>query len=137
MLINEIVSKPINNASEAEQIVAVRQSLEAIRDIINPSEAVQLAAVTKHGAALFFIKKASPAVIIAAINENPYILLSIKQQPLTIMNACKASILKYILELIRDLQIRKYDHSLINAINYTNWPELRIIKKSLDAVSRK
>ncbi len=68
----------INDMTEKEQILKVRDCFHHFSDIKNPSEAVQLAGMNEHGGLIEYIAKPSEAVQLAAINDSTSAIYRIK-----------------------------------------------------------
>ena len=126
-------SQDLSNKSETDQMAEIKTDPWNIKYIKNPSEAVQLAAVKKDGLTIKHIKNPSEAVQLAAVSEYIPSILYIKNVSLNVLNACKQGILKDILTEMRWGRITSYWDPLVQVIHNTGWPELAIIKKSLDA----
>jgi hypothetical protein len=122
----------IKNPSQEVQLAAVKLDRYAIRFIKNPSPDVQLAAVKQFGDVLRFIKNPSYEVQLAAINQHVPAIIYIKNPSVNALNSCKDSIIKYILTVMKKRQDIESSNPIFSKLNGTNWPELSIIKKSLD-----
>jgi len=126
----------IKNPSEAVQLAVVNQDGSAIRYIKNPSEEAQLIAVNKNGYRIHCIKNPSERVQLAAVKENIYALEYIKNPSLSVLNQCKPEIIKLILINVKDGNL-EVASQVLQKVAKTNWPELAIIKKSLDYESKR
>ncbi len=158
MLINEII-KDLNDVSEDKQISAVQHNKRAIGYIVNPSikvqlaavkfdgyalgfiqypsEEVQLAAVEQQGYAIGYIRDPSEKVQLAAIGENQFAVQYIDNPTPRVLNICKSTIIKSILTSILHGNTFSSYESMLQLIKNTGWPEVAIIKKSLDANENK
>jgi hypothetical protein len=126
----------IKNPSEQVQLAAVKQNGYAIQYIKNPSEQVQLAAIKQDVYAIVYIKNPSERVQLAAVKENIYAIVYIKNPSLSVLNQCKHEIIKSILIWFKNENISAIS-KLLQKVAKTNWPELEIIKKSLDYESKR
>ncbi len=124
----------IENPSEDVKLAAVKQDGFSIQFIEDPSEAVQLASVKEDPRSIKFIKNSYESVQLIAINGDVQALEYIKNPSLELLNICKVKIIRYILENIRDGEIRSANDILLQKIKYTGWIEINIIKRSLLAM---
>jgi len=131
-------SNSLNDMSEEEQIAYIKKEPSfVIAKIQNPSENVQLAAVEKGPYALLHIKDPCIKAQVAAINKYPTLLTDIdlvKRLTKPAVEECKDVIIKYILTHIiqhGDFGIEIIFRNL--KIFKIKWPELDIIRKSLNA----
>jgi hypothetical protein len=143
------------DATIKHQIAAMQEAPHRIRNIQNPSEEVQLAAVNKNGLTLNYIKNPTDAVRLAAIKQtasaivyinNPTeeeqiaalqkdgsLLFHIKHPSPNALQICKRSILRSVLEAVKEGFMTSMYDPTIEKLKNTGWPELAIIKKSLDS----
>jgi hypothetical protein len=103
----------IKNPTDAVRLAAIKQTSSAIVYITDPTEEEQIAALQKDGSLLFYIKHPSPNAI----------------------QTCKYSIMRSVLEAVKEGFITSMDDPTIKKLKNTGWPELAIIKKSLDSDS--
>ena len=123
----------LNSVTDSVQLAAVSENGYSIRFIKNPFEQVQLAAVEQNGDSIDDIKNPSEQVQLAAVKQNGSSIRYIEHPSDALLNLCKNSIIKYILIEMKNGDITLND-SIFNKLNDTNWPELDIIKKSLNAL---
>jgi hypothetical protein len=126
----------IENPSEKVQLTAVKQNVDAIQFIENPSEEVQLAAIKQNVDAIYYIENPNEQIQLAAVNQTWHAIENIENPSLSVLNKCKHEIIKAILIGMKDGEITSSNHPLIQKISETNWPELDIIKKSLNAINK-
>jgi len=84
---SNIIYGDLSDASEVEQLAAVKQEDRAIQFIKNPSEALQLAVVKWSGSVIYYIKNPSEAVKLAAVKQNGLAIEFIKNPSETVQLA--------------------------------------------------
>jgi hypothetical protein len=160
MQINEITKSEDNNLSTERALIAkVKKNPTYIRYLSDPSNAVQLAAVTKDGRVIYYIDGPSEEiqlaavkhsvfgdaflsiahptakVIKAAINKNSNFIFDLENPPKGLFEEYKTEIIKCILKDVQDLNFLDANQKIYRLESYNiNWPELKIIKKSIAAV---
>lgn len=130
-------SQDLNSANEAEQISAVQQDRDALKNIKNPSEAVQLAAVESNGAAIInLMERIHPSLDVqaAAVIQNGDVIFygwdHFDVDQLLKNTKVKTSVVKTIMGRL------KYPSLALSACKFlknngVNWPELDLIEKKL------
>ena len=123
--------------TEAEKLEFVKKNGLNIQVINNPSEAIQLAAVEQNFNALFYIKNPCELAQIVAMKKDPGYCLFYYPPPVDfskfVLDTCKNEILKYVLYGIKEGFIGSPDHEILNRLKKVDWPELKVIQKSLNA----
>ncbi len=135
--LNKLALQYLPNPSPVVQLAAVRVDGVSLGLIKHPAPGIELEAVKQDGLAISFIREPSPLMQALAIKQNPYALKYISYPSPKALEACKSHIIKYILVQIHDGLIISWKNDLCKAVENMPWPELKIIKKSLDANANK
>jgi hypothetical protein len=133
---NGLLIAGIHNPSKAVQLAAIAQYANAFCYIQNPDEDVKLAAVERDGTLIHKIENPSKRILKIVINNNGLAILHIGKVPIDVIDECKRSILKAILESFKESQHNDYYTPMIMIRVLQDkykiqWPELKIIKKSV------
>ena len=127
---SKLNGKKLNNATEEEQLVAVKKDPWLIYEIENPSEKVQIAAVEKYPLTLAKIKNPSETVQIAALKTSWGAIDYVTSKD--VVEKCKDSILADIEKhIVKGLLNSPNAYSFVKLRKIVDWPELETIKTKL------
>jgi hypothetical protein len=138
---NGIEIARISNPSKAVQLAAIAQNANAFKYIQNPDEEIKLAAVIKDGSLIHQMMNPSRKIIKVVISKNGMAIQYISNIPADIINDCKHSILKSILESFKNVSDGQFYIPLVmirmlRERYKVHWPELDIIEKSINYEKR-